>query len=116
MKIATINFIYLCLYRLRTKKSSAELSSGRRVASRYIAKVVPDHEAQKADLIIEAKYVRKGSPPSKASNGIAADITKYPSDKFILFVVYDPDRAISDDPGLKKDIESTRSCLVEIIG
>jgi hypothetical protein len=80
-----------------------------------LSKVVPDHEAQKADLLIEAKYIRKGTPPSKASDGIAADITKYPSDKFILFVVYDPDRAISDDLGFRKDIESKRSCLVEII-
>lgn len=79
------------------------------------AKVIPDHEEEKANLLIEAKYLRKGTPPSKASDGIAADITKYPSDKFILFVVYDPDRSISDDLGFKKDLENKRSCLVEII-
>jgi hypothetical protein len=44
-----------------------------------LAKVVPDHEARQADLIIEAKYIRNSTAPSKASEGIAADITKYPS-------------------------------------
>ena len=80
-----------------------------------LAKVVPDHEAQQADLLIEAKYVRKGTPPSKASDGIAADITKYQSSKFILFVVYDPNGAIADDVTFSKDIESKRDCLVSII-
>ena len=80
-----------------------------------LAKVVPDHEAQGVDLLIESKYIRKGTSPSKASDGIASDITKYPSGKFILFVVYDPDRAITDDAAFSKDIESKRDCLVSII-
>lgn len=80
-----------------------------------LAKVVPDHEAPKADLLIEAKYIRKGTSPSKVSEGIAADITKYQTNKFILFVVYDPNRRISDDAKFKKDIEGKRDCLVAII-
>ncbi|MBI5821401.1 MAG: hypothetical protein HZA88_20730 [Verrucomicrobia bacterium] len=80
-----------------------------------VAKVVPDHEAEKADLLIESKYIRKGTSPSKASDGIASDITKYPTDKFVLFVVYDPDRAITDDATFTKDIESKRACSVAII-
>ncbi|MDD5085552.1 MAG: hypothetical protein PHE61_05865 [Candidatus Omnitrophica bacterium] len=80
-----------------------------------LAKVVPDHEAKNADLLVEAKYIRKGTPPSKASDGIAADITKYPSDKFILFIIYDPERAISDDTEFKRDIEGKRDCLVAVI-
>jgi 7-cyano-7-deazaguanine synthase in queuosine biosynthesis len=80
-----------------------------------LAKVVPDHEALDADLLIEAKYIRKGTSPSKASEGIAADITKYPADDFILFVVYDPYRAISDDTAFKQGIESKRACLVALI-
>jgi hypothetical protein len=80
-----------------------------------LAKVVPDHEAKKADLLIEAKYIRKGTSPSKATDGIAADITKYPAVKFILFVVYDPDRAICDDAAFKKDIEAKRPCHVAVI-
>jgi 7-cyano-7-deazaguanine synthase in queuosine biosynthesis len=80
-----------------------------------LAKVIPDHEAKMADLLIEAKFIRKGTSPSKASEGIAADITKYPSDKYILFVVYDPERGISDDINFKLDIEMKRECLVAII-
>ena len=68
-----------------------------------------------ADLLIEAKYIRKGTTPSKASEGIAADITKYSAYKFILFVVYDPDRGISDDINFKQDIEGKRNCLTSIV-
>lgn len=80
-----------------------------------LAKVVPDHEAPEADLLIEAKYIRKGTSPSKVSEGIAADITKYQSNKYILFVVYDPSCMISDVAKFKKDIEGKRDCLVAII-
>jgi 7-cyano-7-deazaguanine synthase in queuosine biosynthesis len=80
-----------------------------------LAKVVPDHEAKAAALLIEAKYIRKATSPSKASEGIAADITKYPEGAYILFVVYDPERAIVDDEKFKKDIQSKRDCLVAVI-
>ncbi len=80
-----------------------------------LAKVVPDHEARLVDLLIEAKYIRKGTSPSKASEGIAADITKYSPQKFILFVVYDPERAIIDDAAFRKDIENKRPCLVSVL-
>jgi 7-cyano-7-deazaguanine synthase in queuosine biosynthesis len=80
-----------------------------------LSKVIPDHEAPQYDLLIETKYVRKGSPLSKISDGIASDITKYCSRKFILFVVYDPDRGISQDDQFKNDIEEKRACLVSII-
>lgn len=80
-----------------------------------LAKVVPDHEAKTAALLVEAKYIRKATSPSKASEGIAADITKYPEGAFILFVVYDPERAIVDDETFKKDIQSKRDCLVAVI-
>jgi 7-cyano-7-deazaguanine synthase in queuosine biosynthesis len=80
-----------------------------------LAKVVPDHEAKAAALLIEAKYIRKATSPSKASEGIAADITKYPEEAYILFVVYDPERAIVDDEKFKTDIQSKRDCLVAVI-
>ncbi|WAC06808.1 MAG: 7-cyano-7-deazaguanine synthase [Thermodesulfobacteriota bacterium] len=80
-----------------------------------LAKVVPDHEAKAAALIVEAKYIRKATTPSKASEGIAADITKYPLGSFILFVVYDPERAIVDDGTFEMDIQSKRDCLVTVI-
>lgn len=80
-----------------------------------LSKVVPDHEANTASLFVEAKYIRKATSPSKASEGIAADITKYPGKAFILFVVYDPGRAITDDERFKRDIQSKRDCMVAVI-
>lgn len=80
-----------------------------------LAKVIPDHEVLNADLLIEAKYIREGTPPSKITDGIAADITKYSAAKFILFVVYDPDRKIADDVAFIRDIENKRACSVSVI-
>ncbi len=80
-----------------------------------MAKVVPDHEAKGVALLIEAKYIRGATSPSKASEGIAADITKYPGEAFVLFVVYDPERSIVDDEIFKNDIQKKRDCLVAII-
>ncbi len=79
------------------------------------ANVVPVHTHSTDNFVIEAKYIRKNTPPSKASEGIAADITKYPAEKYILFVVYDPDGSISDVDAFKNDIESKRPCLVAIV-
>jgi len=80
-----------------------------------LSTIIPDHEATNVDLIIETKYIRKKATPSKVSEGIAADITKYPQNKFILFVIYDPDRAISKDEKFKQDFENKRPCLISII-
>jgi len=80
-----------------------------------LGNAVPDHTCVDADLLVEAKFVRKGTPPSKVSEGIAADITKYPKDAFVLFVVYDPDRAVVDDGRFRADILSKRDCEVAII-
>ena len=70
---------------------------------------------QTCSLLIEAKFIREKTSPSKVSEGIAADITKYPKDKFILFVIYDPDRGISDDILFRSDMENKRDCKVAII-
>lgn len=80
-----------------------------------LANTVPDHSASGYDLVIETKYVRGGTPPSRASDGIAADVTKYPSNTHILFVVYDPDRAIVEDSTFKAAFEDKRACTVHII-
>jgi 7-cyano-7-deazaguanine synthase in queuosine biosynthesis len=80
-----------------------------------LATTVPDHSASGCDLVIETKYVRSGTPPSRASDGIAADVTKYPSDIHVLFVIYDPDRAITDDAVFKAAFESKRACTIHII-
>lgn len=76
---------------------------------------VPDHGSDTSDVLIEAKYLRGATTPSKASEGIAADLTKYFQDKHILFVVYDPQRAIRDDQVFKNDIEARGRCTVLVV-
>lgn len=79
------------------------------------ARVIPDHELPDAGVLVEAKYVRNGTPPSKASEGIAADLTKYPSDRHIVFLVYDPGTEIRDDRAFVEDFESRDRCTVAIL-
>ncbi len=76
---------------------------------------VPDHGGDDADVLVEAKYARGATSLSKVSDGIAADITKYPQQSHILFVVYDPDRVIKDDQSFKNDFESLGRCTVLIL-
>jgi len=77
------------------------------------ANTIPDHSIN--DLIIEAKYIRGNTTPSVATEGIAADLTKYPQDKHKLFVVYDPERSISNDDVFANDFHSKGNCTVFII-
>ena len=79
------------------------------------ARVIADHVLEPADLLVEGKYIRQGTPPSKATEGIAADLTKYHTDAFILFIVYDPDHAIPSDQQYRKDIESKGRNMVVIV-
>ena len=95
--------------------SHSELTSEHPTVSFACAGVAPDHTIPDSDLLIEAKYVRKSTSPSKASEGIAADLTKYPAEAHILFIVYDPDRRISDDRRFARDFESRGRCSVRIV-
>jgi hypothetical protein len=70
------------------------------------SRVIPDHEWENADILVEAKYIRDNTTPSVATEGIAADLTKYPGNKFILFLVYDPQHKIKCDAVFCKDIEA----------
>ncbi len=79
------------------------------------AGVVPDHVSLETDFLIEGKYIRRGTPPSKATEGIAADLTKYPARAFILFVIYDPEHMIPSDTTFRADIESKGRNKVLII-
>ena len=79
------------------------------------AKAKPDHSSAHSDLWIEAKFIRRGTTPSKASDGIAADMTKYPDEAFKLFVVYDPERAIDDDAAFADSFEKKGFCKVKVI-
>ena len=85
------------------------------VASFAGARTIPDHGDHYSDIYVEAKYLRGATTPSKASEGIAADLTKYPQDKHILFVVYDRERSIPDDAIFRRDFESLGRCTVLIV-
>jgi 7-cyano-7-deazaguanine synthase in queuosine biosynthesis len=76
------------------------------------ARVIPDHELLGKNLLIESKYIREHTPPSKATDGIAADLTKYPERAHILFVVYDPDGAIPMAARFGAEIEAKGRCTV----
>lgn len=79
-----------------------------------LARSFPDH-ADGAALLVEAKYIRQKTTPSKVSEGIAADITKYSNATRVLFVIYDPGRSIADDDRFVTDIQSHRNCSACVI-
>ncbi|HLR88526.1 MAG TPA: hypothetical protein VK042_02235 [Atopostipes sp.] len=80
-----------------------------------LAKVITDHSLNGYDLLIEAKYIRSNTTPSTASEGIAADLTKYPNDSHKLFIVYDPEAQITDRDKFIDDFEKKGNCTVTII-
>lgn len=92
-----------------------DLISEHPLARFALAGVITDHALTKADLAVETKFIRKGTPPSVASEGIAGDLTKYDPRLYILFVVLDLDGAIKDDSVFCKSIESKRTCKVLIL-
>lgn len=81
-----------------------------------LAKTIPDHSLLKNyNLLIETKYVRGKTTPSKITDGIAADLTKYPAECIKLFCIYDPERSIYNDEKFRKDFESKGNCVINII-
>ena len=79
------------------------------------AGVVPDFSLDRGHLLIEGKYVRGNTTPSRITEGMAADLTKYPQEAHILFVVYDPGGAIVDRGRLKHDFENRGRCTVCVL-
>ncbi len=79
------------------------------------ARVVADHSLNGTDLLVESKYIRGKTSPSVATEGIAADLTKYPEKCHILFFVYDPEQAIRDVEDYKTGIESKGRCTVCVV-
>ena len=75
---------------------------------------VPDHGDDDSNVLIECKYIRGATTPTKVTDAMAADMTKYSQDKHILFVVYDPQRKIRDDLVFKHEFESRGRCTVLI--
>jgi hypothetical protein len=80
-----------------------------------IATTIPDHSWHEQHLLIETKFIRSSTTPSKASDGIAADLMKYPAEVHVLFLVYDPHRAISNDDKFRSAFEKKRPCTVFIV-
>ena len=79
------------------------------------ARTIPDHSHSKYDLLVETKFARGSTTASKVSDGIAADLIKYPQNNHILFIVFDPNRSIVDDDKFVKDFESKGHCTVCVI-
>jgi len=79
------------------------------------ATTVPDHNFKGLDLLIESKYLRTNTTPSVATEGIAADLTKYPEKSLKLFLIYDPFRSISEDKKFKEAYENKHRCIINII-
>lgn len=80
-----------------------------------LCKSVPDHAINGYQLLIESKYVRGSTSPSRVTEGIAADLTKYPTESHKLFIVYDPERQIVDDEKFKSDFESKKARAIAIL-
>lgn len=97
------------------KTHNDEIRSEHPTKSFACAKVIPDHSYEKYDVLIESKFIRNKTTPSKASDGIAADITKYPVDKHILFLVYDPYSKIPDRDLFCNDFRKKRECTILIL-
>ena len=93
----------------------AEFQREHPVASFARAKMVPDHLHPSRNILIESKYIRGGTTPSKATDGLAADLFKLPPSLFKLLVVYDPDRAIADDHEFRTAFESRGNCRVLLV-
>ncbi|ABJ78760.1 hypothetical protein IQB76_05675 [Leptospira borgpetersenii serovar Hardjo-bovis] len=68
------------------------------------ANVIPDHINNSLNLIVESKYIRGSTSPSRVTEGIAADLTKYPETSYILFLVYDPEHQIKSDRVFSEEI------------
>ena len=78
-------------------------------------RVVPDHGSEELDVLIESKFIRSSTTPSRASEGMAADLTQYPTGSHILFAVYDPHHKIRNDDDFRNAFESRGRCTVLII-
>ena len=79
-----------------------------------LARIVPDHSFH--NLLIEAKYLRGSTTPSKATEGLSADMFKLPEEAYKLLVVYDPKSSISDIETFSGAFESkSNNCKVCII-
>jgi hypothetical protein len=76
----------------------------------------PDLSVEEFALWVELKYIRQRADVGRATEAIAADITKYGDRaRRTLFAVYDPNHFISDDTAFSTDIQEHVGMFVRII-
>jgi len=76
-----------------------------------MAKTILDHSFSSHNLLIETKYLRGSTTPSKITDALGADIIKYPTESNLMFIIYDPQRMIADDHDFTSTFESKRNNL-----
>ena len=77
--------------------------------------VRPDFSADRAHLLIELKYIRGSTTPSKVGEAMAADLVQYPQEAHVMFVVYDPEGRIVDKERFTYDFEKQGRCSLYIV-
>ena len=77
-------------------------------------RAVADFSWDGGHLVIEGKYIRGPTNPTKVVHAMAADLVQYPEESFILFVVHDPERAIANRVDFVNDFEARGRCSVMV--
>jgi REase_DpnII-MboI/Queuosine biosynthesis protein QueC len=76
----------------------------------------PDWSAEALSLWVELKFVRQASDIRQITEDIAADITKYgDNQRHVLFVIYDPEHLVVDEPSFASDISAHEGMIVRFI-
>ncbi len=79
-------------------------------------RTVVDHSFGRYNLLIETKYLRGNTGERIVTDGISADIIKYPIEAHLFFLLYDPERKISSDNLFKETFENKRANItIDII-
>ena len=83
-------------------------------ASFACVRAVADFGLVKGHVLIESKYVRGSTTPTKVTESVSADLIQYPEDCLLLFLIYDPERKIADRRTFVRDLESEGRCTILI--
>jgi hypothetical protein len=76
----------------------------------------PDWSSASHNLWVEAKYVRKRYGVAHITDHIAADITKYGDQQLrVLFVIYDPERVVTDEDGFSAPLLTRSNMVMEFV-
>jgi hypothetical protein len=66
-------------------------------------------------LYIEFKLIKDKKDRNRVHGEIASDLSQYPSNCHLLFVVFDPKRSLADPSKLKDEVESRRANAVLVV-